>query len=71
MNSPAYEIALGKARVASAAFGLAQEAYRSRKIGDAEFLAARQLYLDSDAAFDIAFALEEKQPVMMLRNQHA
>ncbi len=53
-----YEAALNKSNIASRAFGLVQVAYRTRKIGDAEYLAARAVYEKSVAEFDAAFAAE-------------
>ena len=37
-------------------FGEAQKAYRSRQIGDAEFLAAKKAFDESRKKFDAAFA---------------
>ena len=49
-----YEQVLAKANAASAEFRNAQQAYRSRKIGDAEFLAARKAYDESEIEFSKA-----------------
>lgn len=57
--SAEYAKALEESRAASAIFREAQLAYRSRKIGDAEFLAARKIYDASEAAFDAAYAAED------------
>ena len=53
-----YELALEKARQASRAFAVAQKAYRTRQIGDAEFLAAKKIYDASGVEFDAAYAKE-------------
>lgn len=50
-----YKAALDKANAASAAFRQIQQAYRSRKIGDAEFLAGRAEYDAACKEFDAAF----------------
>ncbi len=49
-----YEIAYNAAMEASAKFRVAQLAYRSRQIGDAEFLAAKAAFDASTKAFDEA-----------------
>lgn len=51
-----YEIALEAHNKAIREFRAAQEAYRSRKIHDAEFLAAKAKYEEATKVFDIAFA---------------
>jgi hypothetical protein len=56
--SKRYAAALAKARKASSDFRQAQADYRSRKIGDAEFLKARAAYKRSDEALDQAVSLE-------------
>jgi hypothetical protein len=43
-------------------FQSAQDAYRTMKIGDAEFLAARKAYDDLLAAFDVAYAAVQDEP---------
>lgn len=53
-DDAAYDKVLEAARVASAAFREAQKQYRSRKIGDAEFLAARALFDATGRDLDIA-----------------
>ena len=53
-----YKAALEKANKVSAEFRAAQIAYRARKIGDAEFLAAKAKYDASEKAFDAAYAKE-------------
>ena len=53
-----YSLALVRANDASKTFRIAQEAYRSRKIGDAEFLAAKALHDAAQNEFDAAFAKE-------------
>lgn len=50
-----YAAALESARAASRVFQDVQIAYRAGTIGDAEFLAARAVWLASEAAFDVAF----------------
>ena len=57
-----YEIALTQSRIASAEFRKAQLAYRSRQIGDAEFLAAKALHDAACKEFDVAFAKESEFP---------
>ena len=59
--SPEYRKALETAREASIKFSAAQHAYRARLINDAEFLAARAEYVESDKAFDAAYAAEESR----------
>ena len=51
-----YETAVEAARAASAIFRKAQEDYRARRIGDAEYLAARLAFKRSEVAFDEAYA---------------
>ena len=53
-----YEAALATVRAAQERFNIVRDAYRARKIGDAEFLAAREEMTKANAAFDIAFAEE-------------
>lgn len=53
-----YAKALEESRKASAEFRAAKDAYRSRKIGDSEFLAAKAKYDASEKAFDAAYAKE-------------
>jgi hypothetical protein len=53
-----YEAAIKKHNVASTAFRAAQDDYRARRIGDAEYLAARKAFNDASAEFDVAFAKE-------------
>ena len=57
--SPEYRAAIESARAASIKFSAAQHAYRARLIGDTEFLAARAEWLESDKAFDAAYAAED------------
>jgi membrane-bound lytic murein transglycosylase B len=54
-----YRNALEDSREASKEFRVAQEQYRARTIGDAEFLAARAKYREAEALFDAAYAKEE------------
>lgn len=51
-----YEAALAKANEASRKFRQIQSDYRSRKIGDAEFLAGRAEHEAAKSEFDIAYA---------------
>lgn len=51
-----YNAALEVFRKASATFSAAQDAYRARTIGDAEFLAARAEFKAADAVMDAAEA---------------
>jgi head-tail adaptor len=57
--SDAYTTALIASREAFAKFDAARKAYRARQIGDAEFLAAKAEYAESEKAFDIAFSAEQ------------
>lgn len=59
--SPAYEAALVASNTATTIWMRAQAAYRSMKIGDAEFLAAKAAHDVAQAAFDVAFAAEQAQ----------
>lgn len=59
MNSAKYEAACEAHRTAALKFNKAQVAYRTRKIGDAEFLAARAEFMDATKAFDLAFDEEQ------------
>ena len=49
-----YAEVLEAARAASRAFAVAQQAYRTGQIGDAEFLAAKATYTASEVAFTVA-----------------
>ena len=53
-----YQNALEVSLKASAVFSLAQVAYRTRKTNDAEFLAARAIWDESQKVFDAAYADE-------------
>lgn len=53
-----YEAAIAKHNEAIRAFRAIQEAYRSRTIGDAEFLAGRKAYNAATEEFDAAYAKE-------------
>jgi hypothetical protein len=59
MTSQTYEVAHANFNAASKAFREAQIAYRARKINDAEFLAARDVFVSADKAFDAAEASVE------------
>ena len=54
-----YKEALEKSRLAVRAFEQVQIAYRTMKIGDADYLAGRAIYDASTLEFDKAFAAEE------------
>ena len=54
-----YKAALEKSRLAVRAFKQVQIAYRTMKIGDADYLAGRAIYDASTLEFDKAFAAEE------------
>jgi hypothetical protein len=56
MTHSEYIKALEVANVASAEFNKVQLAYRARTIGDTEFLAAKAIYNESVAVFDVAYA---------------
>lgn len=58
MMSPAYAAALEASRVAGRKYGLAAKAYRSLRMADAEFLAARAEYNVAEKAYDAAYAKE-------------
>lgn len=53
-----YKAAYEKSGEAIRAFKVAQVAYRTRQIGDAEFLAARKAYDAAMAEYDAAYAKE-------------
>jgi len=53
-----YSIALEASRTACAKYAATLADYRSGKVGDAEYLAARVEFLESEKAFDAAFAKE-------------
>ena len=53
-----YQNALAVSLKASAVFSLAQVAYRNRKTNDAEFLAARAIWDESQKVFDAAYTAE-------------
>lgn len=57
--SPEYEKALADHSVALKARGAAARAYRERRIGDAEYLAAAEAMRAADAVLDEAFRAEE------------
>jgi hypothetical protein len=54
-----YDDAIAAHNRAAAVFRAAQTAYRTRQIGDAEFLAARAAYDESTKIFDAAFTAEQ------------
>jgi hypothetical protein len=51
-----YAAALEASRVAYRKFDAVRNDYRALKVGDAEFLAAKAEYEESEKAFDAAFA---------------
>jgi len=53
-----YAIALADHNAASKVFTVAQNAYRARTIGDAEFVAARKAFDAATEIYDVAFAAE-------------
>lgn len=57
--SKEYAAALLASREAAAKYRAACDDYRARRIGDAEFLAAKDLDAKATAAFDAAFAKEQ------------
>lgn len=57
--SSEYEAAYTAANAAAAKFREVTDQYRARKIGDAEYLAARKEYDAANATFDDAYAKEE------------
>ena len=59
--SPAYLAAYDANAIATAAFTKAQNDYRAQRIGDAEYLAARAIYKQAEAAFNVAFAAEQER----------
>jgi hypothetical protein len=59
--SAEYERALAASRAASAKFREVTKAYRARKIGDAEFLAARKIDQQAAKDFDAAYAKEQSR----------
>jgi hypothetical protein len=58
--SAAYLAAIAAHDAACLVYRAATDAYRMRKIGDAEFLAARATLERAHAAFDAAYAVEAK-----------
>lgn len=56
--SPEYKKALETVNEASRVFSRAQKAYRTREIGDEEFLAAKAIMAAAETAFDAAYAKE-------------
>ena len=58
--SAEYLKALDASRIASKKFSVVTAAYRARKIGDAEYLAARREHDAAMEAFDLAYAKESR-----------
>lgn len=56
--NPAYQKALDEIREATAKYTVVRDAYRAGKISDAEYLAARKVWKDAEAAFDVAYAAD-------------
>jgi len=52
----AYQAALDTSNAALKVYQVAVQAYRNRTIGDAEFIAAQDIYRAAEHAFDLAFA---------------
>ena len=63
-----YEAVLLATNEASRAFRQVQEAYRAQKINDAEFLAARKVYQEQSAKFDVAFEAASRSPEIIERH---
>ena len=57
-NTATYEAAYEKSGEAIKAFRAVQIAYRTRIIGDAEFLAAKAVYAAAMAEYDAVYAVE-------------
>ena len=57
--TPEYELALNAVREATRKFKAVRDSYRARKIGDAEFLAAKEVYDEADRAYELAYAKEQ------------
>jgi hypothetical protein len=53
-----YEAALEASRKASREFAIVVADYRARKVGDAEFLAAKAKHDEANKVFDAAYAKE-------------
>jgi hypothetical protein len=58
--SPAYLAAIAAHDAACLVYRAASDAYRMRKIGDAEFIAAKVALTTAHAVFDAAYAAEAK-----------
>jgi len=56
----AYKAAMETHNEASKAFRAVQVAYRTGKVTDADFLAAKNVFAIATAAFDVAFAAEQE-----------
>ena len=52
----AYQAALDTSNAALKVYQVAVQAYRNRTIGDAEFMAAQDIYRAAEHAFDLAYA---------------
>jgi hypothetical protein len=61
MNSQADEDAVDKADAAYHVFEPIRQAYRARKIGDAEFLAAKAIYDAANREYDAAYIAEQNR----------
>ena len=59
--SSEYLAAIEAHNTALRVYQVACDAYHALKIGDAEFIAAKEIKLAADAAFDAAFAAEENR----------
>ncbi len=59
--SDKYQAALVAVRQAGAKFNKVRDAYRMRRVGDAEFLAAKKVMDEATATFDLAFIAERDE----------
>jgi len=58
-----YETAYAKSKAANEAMRLAEKQYRTRQIGDEQFLAARKSWVLAQKEFDAAYTEAEKSGV--------
>jgi outer membrane protein TolC len=54
-----YELALSAVREATRKFKTIRDSFRAGKATDAEYLAARKVYEEADAAYELAYAKEQ------------
>jgi hypothetical protein len=57
--SAEYELALNAVREATKNFKKVRDSYRAWKIGDAEFLAAKEVYDEAYRVYELAYAKEQ------------